>query len=283
MKRNVLNSPHLLELKKKRRRFILSKILISIFALLAIFAGLVYISRIPVLNIKSIEILGSRAIDIEMVRSIVEKEIAGDYLWFFPKTNLLFYPKKNIKKEISSQFRRLQDVNLKLDNSKILYISLTEREGKYIWCGEDLPRNGTELKDHACSFMDADGYVFAEAPYFSGEIYFKFYGPLMDHYFSPDIFGKIIAFKDTLITLGIKPAFLYTKNDEDIEIYLASNTSLSNSPKIILRKDFDLEKFSLNLEAALNTEPLQSNFKNKYSSLEYIDLRFGNKVYYKFR
>ena len=27
---------------------------------------------------------------------------------------------------------------------------------------------------------------------------------------------------------------------------------------------------------------LKSGFKDKYSTLEYIDLRFGNKVYYKF-
>jgi nucleoside-diphosphate-sugar epimerase len=38
-----------------------------------------------------------------------------------------------------------------------------------------------------------------------------------------------------------------------------------------------------NLDAAIDTEPLKSKLKNKFSSLEYIDLRYGNKVYDKFK
>jgi len=43
-----------------------------------------------------------------------------------------------------------------------------------------------------------------------------------------------------------------------------------------------MQNIKENLDTALNTEPLKSDFKKKYSSLEYIDLRFGNKVYSKF-
>jgi hypothetical protein len=54
-------------------------------------------------------------------------------------------------------------------------------------------------------------------------------------------------------------------------------------PEIIFKIDSDFQKIAENLQAAITTEPLQTDFKNKYSSLLYIDLRFGNKVYYKFR
>ena len=91
---------------------------------------------------------------------------------------------------------------------------------------------------------------------------------------------KVIAFKNTLLDLGIKPTSLYLVG-EDIEIYLSSKSPYS--PKIIFKKDFNLEAISENLQTALDAEPLKSNFKNKYASLEYIDLRYGNKVYYKFR
>jgi len=276
-KSNVLNSPRLLELKRGRRRFFLFKTFLYIFALFVIFASLAYISRIPVLNIKGIEVIGSKIVDADEVKAIIEEEISGNYVWFFPKKNILYYPKNNIEKELFDKFKGLQNVSFKLDNSKILNISLTEREGKYVWCGEDLSKIKSE-----CSFMDTSGYVFSVAPYFSGDVYFKFFGELSGDYFSRDIFEKIISFKDALTNMGFKSISLYVKGDEDIEIYLNSNILPPNSPKIILRKDFDLEKISINLQTALDTEPLKSNLKKEQSSLQYIDLRFGNKIYYKF-
>ncbi len=83
--------------------------------------------------------------------------------------------------------------------------------------------------------------------------------------------------------MGLKPAGLYMEENGDIKIFLSSVDSLLNGPEIIFKIDSDLKIVAENLQVALNTEPLQSNFKNKYSSLLYIDLRFGNKVYYKFR
>ena len=146
--------------------------------------------------------------------------------------------------------------------------------------------------------MDEDGYIFDEAPYFSGEVYFKFYGltdvgrpdsgrptsedfPL-GSYFLKQNFKQLISFKDILIGIGLKPVALYATNDGDIQIFLSGGTLPTTGPQIIFRADADFQNVAENLEAALTTEPLQSEFKNKYSSLQYIDLRFGNKVYYKF-
>jgi len=92
MKRNVLNSPRLLKLKKGRRRVILVKILLSVFALLVIFAGLVYISRVPFFNFKGVEITGNKAVDAENIKISIEKEIAGNYLKLFRFFPLLGQP-----------------------------------------------------------------------------------------------------------------------------------------------------------------------------------------------
>src|SRR3990167_8890848 len=75
-KRNVLNSPRLLALKRRKRRTVLSKILLLLVVLLAILGSLAYIFRIPSLNIKSVEIDGTRVIDADTIRANIEKEIA---------------------------------------------------------------------------------------------------------------------------------------------------------------------------------------------------------------
>ncbi|OGI79442.1 hypothetical protein A3F19_00505 [Candidatus Nomurabacteria bacterium RIFCSPHIGHO2_12_FULL_37_29] len=281
-KRNVLSSPRLLEFKRTRRRVFQNKILFYTLTLLIILALLAYFLRTSIFNITSVEIVGNKIIDTEIIKTVAEKEIAGYYFWFFPKTNIFFYPKNNIKKELANQFKRLKDITLFVEKNKVLKISLNERIGLYTWCGIS---PGTELigenSKEQCYFIDKDGYVFDEAPYFSGEVYFKFYGPILESYFSPDIFSKLISFKDTLFSMGLEPVILYMQENKNIKIFLSDRTS-SSKPEIILKSDSDFEKIADNLEAALTTEPLQKNLKSKYSSLKYIDLRFGNKVYYKF-
>ncbi len=280
-KRNVLNSPRLTELKKHRQRAILNKVLVSLLALAVIFAFLAYLSRLNSLQISDIEIIGNKVIDTQAIVSVVKSDIAGKYLWLFPKSNILIYPENGIKNNLQNKFARLKDINLSINNNKILNISVNERTAAYTWCGT-VPTTTEEN----CYFLDASGYVFDTAPYFSGEVYFKFYGDItnpLGSYFSKQNFQQLISFKDVLISLGLKPVALYITTDGDIQIFLSGGTTLLNAPKILLRADADLKNVAENLQAALNTEPLQSKFKNNYAKLQYIDLRFGNKVYDKFQ
>jgi hypothetical protein len=286
-KRNVLNSPRLAELKKRRRRAILNKIFLSTFGLGAIFFLLTYVSRLPNLNIVEIQIDGNKTVDTEILKTTIERELAGKYLWLFPKTNILFYPQNAIKNELQDKFTRLNNIDLSIKNNKILSVSLTEREAKYTWCGNVFPEFGrsTSESSEKCYFLDENGYIFDEAPYFSGEVYFKFYGTTeqpLGSYFLKDKFKQLTSFKDILVDIGLKPVSLYVTKDGDVEIFLSRGASSTTLPKIIFKIDADFQNVAENLEAALTTEPLKTEFKNKYFSLQYIDLRFGNKVYTKF-
>jgi len=291
-KRNVLNSPRLTELKKRRRRAILNKIFLSVFGLGAIFFLFTYISRLPNLNIVEIQIEGNKTVDTEILKTTIEEELAGKYLWLFPKTNILFYPQNAIKNELQDKFTRLNNIDLSIKNNKILFVSLTEREAKYTWCGTEVQGVGIpqgsqtlEIPKEKCYFLDENGYIFDEAPYFSGEVYFKFYGTTgqpLGSYFLKDKFKQLTSFKDILVNIGLKPVSLSVTKDGDVEIFLSRGSSATTLPKIIFKIDADFQNVAENLEAALTTEPLKTEFKNKYSSLQYIDLRFGNKVYTKF-
>lgn len=284
MKRNVLNSPRLTELKKHRRKTILNKILLCLLGLFAVFFLFAYLSRLNTLNISEIQITGNKVVNTEEIKAVVEEQIAGKYLWLFPKSNIFFYPENNIKHELWNRFKRINNINLSINNNKILEISLTERDAKYTWCGE-APDLITKLpSEEQCYFVDANGYIFDIAPYFSGDVYFKFYGMANSGtYFFKQNFKQLILFRDTLALMGLKPVSLFMTNDGDIQIFLSGNTSSGIQPKIILKTDADFENVAENLQAALNTEPLLSKFKNNYSKLQYIDLRFGNKVYDKFQ
>jgi hypothetical protein len=285
-KRDVLNSPRLAELKRHRRRAWLGKFFLFLLGLLVIFALLTYISRLPNLNITEIQITGNKVVDTEALRTIVQEQIAGKYLWLFPKTNILFYPQKSIRTALQMKFKSLQDINLSIQENKILIVSLTEREAKYTWCGAVVPEANSN-SNQKCYFMDATGYIFDEAPYFSEGVYFKFYGSdgvnvenPSAGYFLKDTFAKLITFKDRIESFGLHPSAFWLDNIGDANFFLVSKSN--QKPEIIFKIDADLEKVAENLQAALTTEPLQSKFKNKYGLLQYIDLRYGNKVFYKF-
>lgn len=287
-KKIVLNSPRIIELKKRKHQTLRRKIFFLSFLVVLIFVGLAFLSRWSNLNISNIKISGNKIIETKVLEQIVREKISGNYLWVFPKTNFVLYPKKEIEKEFNTRFKRIHDISLNVKNFKTLNISLVERTALYTWCGvvpEEL-ENG----DRKCYFLDKDGYIFDEAPYISGDVYFRFYGtndlntinPLGGIFFKQN-FSKLVSLKETTEKMGIKPVAIYSMENGDLKILLTSKSKTRENPEILLKANSDFVKVMENLQSVITTEPLQSEFKNKYSSLLYIDLRFGNKVYYKFK
>jgi cell division septal protein FtsQ len=269
-KRNFLNSPRLLELKRRRRRAFLKKISTVTFVVLLFVGAFAYTSHIESFNISEIQISGNKIVETKLIQTAIEAKLKENYLWFFPKTNILIYPKGEIKELLQNNFKRLKDISLSVKDGKILEVNLTERVALYTWCGDKKETPET------CYFMDGNGFVFDEAPYFSGNVYFKFYGKVVDK------FERFITFKKLLEDMKLKPVALAILDNGDAKVYLAEG-STHIQPEILFKIDADLITIAGNLQTALSTDPLQTNFKNKYSSLLYIDLRYGNKVYYKFR
>ena len=262
------------------------------FLVILILVGLSFLSKWQRINIDNIQISGNKVVETKMIEDVVKEKLAGNYLWFFPRTNFLLYPKGEIEKELAMRFKRLKDISFSVKNLKTLDISLTERTALYTYCGAQLPELNSSQQN--CYFMDDSGYIFDKAPFFSGEIYLKFYGttsvgsptpetdPSGSYFFQPN-FTKLISFKENLKKIGLKPIVFFIQDDGDINMFLSSSSASQMGPEIMFKADSDFEKVAENLQTVLTTEPLQTDFKNKYSSLLYIDLRFGNKVYYKFK
>lgn len=285
--RSVSSSSRLREIKKKKLLNLRNNFFACFLGVTVLLGGLAYFSRLPKVNIQNIEIVGNKVIDKEPVENLVKDILKDKYLWLFPKTNIMIYPREEIENNINHYFSRAKDINFNLKELNTLEISFNEREPESLWCGEILPE-GELSSDMKCYFMDNVGYIFDEAPFFSGEVYFRFFGGIANvenpkgSIFMEDSFQKLISFKDSLLKLNLKPSVLYVKNDRDIEIILTSSLPLKEAPRIIFESSSDLVKMAENLQSALAVDPLKRDINEKYKELKYIDLRFGNKVYYKF-
>lgn len=286
-KRNVLSSPRLTQLRRKRKRAFRIKFSIFFMAGVLVLVGLSFATRINKLNIDKVMVEGNKVVETEDLEQEIKNDLSGRYFWLFPRTNFLIYPKNKIRNDLANKFKRVKKVSFNVENFKTLHVSIEEYEGKYLWCGIVIPvlNNNVEQK---CYFMDSGGYIFDEAPYFSGQVYFKFFGGInlqkedpSGNYFAPEYFGKIITLKDNMEKMNLKPTSFWFESQDEVDISLAGEPSMS--PRVIFKIDSDYQKLTENLQAAISTEPLQTELKDKFYSLQYIDLRFGNKVYYRFK
>ncbi len=281
-KKYILHSPHIEQLKKKKRKVFRNRIIFFGICFLIIFTGLIFLSRWQKLNIENIQISGNKVIETNDIENLVRSDLAGKYLWVFPKTNFVLYPKSKINRDLENTFKRFSDISINLDTFKTLNIAVIERDGKYLWCGID-PSLISQ-----CYFMDQVGYIFDESPYFSGDVYFKFYGKNGENslnptgaYFLKDQFESLVTFKNDIAEMNLKPTAFWIDQNGAGNISLGGDPALA--PKIIFKLDADYGKLAENLQATITTEPLATKLKTNFPSLLYLDLRFGNNVYYKFK
>ena len=180
------------------------------------------------------------------------------------------------------KFDRISDIKIKIDNLKEITVTVMEREGKYLWCGSPEDEGGEK-----CYFADKTGYIFDEAPNFSGNTYFKFYGVFLEpeekigeYILPPDEFVRLIKFYEHAGTV-LSPIKLTALEIGDNGDYKFSIEGTGGN--IIFKRDNDFEKILENLNSAADAEPLKTDLKLKLKALLYIDLRFDNKVYFKFQ
>ena len=213
MQKSILNSPRIEELRKNKRKTLKKKIIFWFVVSLILFIGLVFLSYIKKINIDTVVISGNKIVDTKNIEDIVKTDLSGKYIWLFPHSNSFIYPENKIKKDLMDKFKRIIDISFNIKNNKIIEVNIKEREGKYLYCGETILSIDST---NGCYFIDDNGYIFDNAPYFSDGVYFKFYGKI-DHtdsnliglYFLKNNFSDVISFKESLEKLNLKKDLLY--------------------------------------------------------------------------
>ena len=141
--------------------------------------------------------------------------------------------------------------------------------------------------------MDAESYIFAEAPYFSDYVYVKFEGahfdvgdvPLRSHVLRSEELTYVLHVRSRLMERGIFVNKITAQEFGDYALSLDTidRVRLGRESHLRINKDVSVEAILGNLDVAFEQENFTSKLAAKPESLEYIDLRFEDKIFFKFK
>lgn len=255
--------------------------------LVALSVSLVWLMQHESMQIHSVEVFGATAISEEEVVAKVDEKLAGTYLSIIPRQNILFYPKADITAAVSQAFPRAKDITVSRRGLGDIEISFTERKPAALWCGDIVPyleRGNDTVSSYnedigMCYFIDETGFIFSAAPRFTGSPLPRYFGSLKkgevsgQQFLEPSEFTLLQQFQSLLTEKQYQLGGLLVLDEETLEVYLL------NGPRLVVLRYADYAAVLENLDSILRSP--QFSDPSYFRNLEYIDLRFGSKVYIK--
>lgn len=268
-----------LHTKERAKRVRQKRIRVACFCGLAfalVVGGVIGVLHLDALRIQNVAIVGGDALPEREIELAVRDSLMGSIFFAVPKNNILFYPKSKIEERVRNAFPEIASISSKLSDTKTLAITVAPRKSIGAWCD----RKG----NLGCFFLDEEGYLFARAPEITGNVYFTYSGDLADgngtglrgHFMDRDSFSRLRAFTDAVEKSAGLRVVAFDRTSEGEGALLTDSGA-----KLLVSIKQDFAATEQNLASILAASALKDPAVR--SELDYIDLRFGNKVYYKLK
>jgi hypothetical protein len=241
---------------------------VLLFVMVGLFVTLVwYVTRIQSLQIERIEVIGGETIPHAQIQAKVEAVLAGTYMRLIPKRFIFLYPRTEVVNSLAT-FERIKNMHIERTKDNTLTIVFDEHIPFGLWCAHG--------EDAECLFIDRTGLAFAQAPALEGSAFVRF----IDDGATPavDTVGFQSAFmRDAELfiemlqeRLGLYVTHVYKRGTYDIEYGISGGGIIKVSQSISMQESFENLETILLSEQFMHIEP---------GAFQYIDLRFGDKVF----
>jgi cell division septal protein FtsQ len=259
-----------LKTRRRRRRALIAALFVV--AALAVLGGLVWLSWAPFLRVTNVEVTGTQSLAPEEITNYVHKELSGAYGYLFARNNVFLYPRAGIEAGLLAAYPTLRTADVHAKDFHTIEVVAAEREPVALWCAQ---------QGGGCEYMDEEGLLYAPAPQFSAAPYITYQGPAtstpqrgIKQYLTQVEFQSLAALVAALDAKEPDDPIGLVAVDQngDVRAYFKDSFVLMFSIKDDGGDVF--ERFTLALQSDV--------FKDKpLGSFEYLDLRFGDKLYYK--
>lgn len=254
-----------------KRILIFSTIFASIIGL-----GTAYF-RSPMFSITSYELIGIPELYKESITKNLQSIAETPYLGFIPGNRILSFRTHMGRKAVIDILPNLEKVTITPVGLHTLRVRVVQYEPLFkINETRGITKSGviyTEFKD--LSYLPV--ISFATSTTYKEQIIDDIHSTSVDGLDSPRLTDL-----NTLVSKINKVVFTVSKieaepNGGDVVLF-----SQDGNARVIFLWDGNYEKVWSNLVSAIDTEPLKSKLATNKDRLEYLDTRFGNKVFYKF-
>ncbi len=265
------NSKRRLRLAQKRKKIRNIKLVILLVSIILLFSLFVYVLTRDWINIKEIKVNGNETISSKNIESVVFDRMSRLRAYTLYAGTILSYDKSDIIESLKYQYPQLKHININSRDIKILNITVEEREPIALWCIN---------QESECYLVDNIGYIYRKIidlkPYSNLVIYKSETSNLtLRNTLLPSVFSQINDFLNIIKDFGIQVTQVEI-NEEDNEFFVYS----SSHPILRIRLDGKFAQVASYIEATLKA-PDYLNYLDSVEKIEYIDLRFGNRIFYK--
>lgn len=265
-------------LRMRRRRVRIRIALLVLGAFVVVSGLLVGAAYLPFLQLQAVTVSGAQTIATSTIGTFVQERLAGTYWFVLPKSNIFLYPRQQINADLRAFYPMLASADVRFAPAAVfqnLSVTVVEREPRALWCPSTTPGPAA-----LCYFMDESGVVYAPAPSFSSPVYVPYFGgqsaALPWQYMSAQQFIALGALVDAIVRK------IPQEQLGGVSVDTVGDVRMNFASGFILLFALDdaggdiFERFTL----ALTAEPLTAR---QLSDFEYLDLRFGDKLYYKLK
>ncbi|MCA9360293.1 hypothetical protein H6785_01685 [Candidatus Nomurabacteria bacterium] len=262
-------------MKKRRQlinpdtRVLLKQIGIGIIVIVTVallVTGVWYGTRLAPLTISQVSVEGGKTIDLSEIAKLANKQLEGSYIGIIPRRFTWFFPKKEIISSVQS-VDRLHNVTVDNVSRTEILVTFDEYLPKALWCAT--------VESDDCLFLDSEGYAFGKAPRLSGGSFLRFIAsgeePLIGNtIIDNSLFLSQIRLSELLAEHGWFVSHIEFDQVGDVFLGIVSGGEL----KVIAAEP--PESIVENLLTILASDEFSHI---KPGNFQYIDLRFGNKVF----
>jgi len=295
-KTELLRHSHERERHKKQ----IARIIGSLTALLIV-AGFIGLLNLSFLRVMQITFTGQTSIDQDEARNFINERLTGRHFGLVPKNSIFFIRKNVLIEDLKNKFPSLEKIKIDWPDLNTLAFQVTDRESKILWCV-----GAGVLKQ--CYYLDQGGRLYQQAPNFSDKLLIELHTNLPPQKIGTKVIGPKTLTKVAAILNFIKGSTslwptrgwrlasteimpladfraILARNGSVVQTITSSTTPVINNNQfsILFNTDQSANTTITNLHSVLKSDQFQKDWVTAGGRLEYLDLRFAGKVFYKFK
>lgn len=271
--------------ERKRKQRLWRLVVLGVLGVVVLVGGVI-LTRLERFQIAAVSIAGATEVPVMPLQTTVEEMLAGHYAWLLPRSNLWFLPREHIVEQLERQFPAVAAANLAVAADHTLRVTVTERQAVATVCP-----HGSEAEVE-CYSIDASGTLFSPVKTTTSENFVWYVSmpttpALGNTMFDSSDWANMVALPEQLVgALAGTVLSNYRATTATAEMAGDYRVRLEHGGDIIslLINAHNSSAIALdNLHSALVSTIFLKAWEGNKAGLEYLDVRFPPKVFYKFK